>query len=198
MHDPARRNMCHRECHRRALKRVCGGAVAAHLASISVSCVNIRTQGQPDDFSHSLLVNPSDTIGAVKTKFLSVIGCQSWSHLLDFYFAGQRLPDHLSLAECGVAPNDTIDMTFDIGRQQLFVQRLFHKQGNPKKYTVMAQPSEKVSFFLIKLWLCSGVLPQSSMLICCGKSISDVGEPWTLADYYVRNESTLHLVCRKH
>ena len=117
MYTPGRCNMHRLELHT-ILKRICGLRVAAHLFDIGSPCVQIRTLGRSNDFSHSLLVNLSDSVGKVKAKFESIIGCRSW---LTFYFAGRQLPEHLSLAECGIKPHDTIDMAFDDSGMEIFV-----------------------------------------------------------------------------
>jgi ubiquitin C len=186
MYDPGRCNMCHRECHHRTLKRICGGVVAAHLVSITVPCVNIRTQGQPDDFIHSLLANPSDTIGAVKAKFLSVIGCQSQSHLLDFHFAGRELgDDHVSLAFYGIMPNDTIDMTFGM--------KIFVRAITGQNLVICAEPSDSINCIKMKIWFKTGFPPQEIRLVFAGRLLED-GR--TLADYNIGEKSTLMLLRR--
>jgi hypothetical protein len=186
MLDPVRRNMCHRECHHRTLKRICGGAVAAHMVGTTVPCVNIRTQGQPDGFIHSLLANPSDTVGAVKAKFLSVISCQSQSHLLDFHFAGRELGhDHASLSFFGVKPNDTIDMTFGM---KIFVRSL----AGPV-LVICAEPSDSINCIKMKIWFKTGIPPQECRLIFSGTSLED-GR--TLSDYNIGQNCTLMLLRR--
>ncbi len=188
MYDPGRRNTCHRELHR-TLKRICGGAVAANLVVIGTPpCVHIRTQGRPGDFTHSILANPSDTVSAVKAKFLSIVGCQSRLHVLHFHVAGQELPDYSSLAECGVMPNDTIDITFDVGTMQICM-----KTFTVTLCTVTAESSDSIGYLKIKVWLCTGLFPHDTRLVFAGLNMED---DRTLGDCNIRDGSTVYVLQR--
>jgi hypothetical protein len=128
------------------MKRICGPHVAAHIFDIGSPCVQIRTLGRSNDFSHSLLVNLSDAVATVKAKFESIIGCRSWTA---FYFAGRQLPEHLSLVQCGIKPHDTIDMTFDDFGMQIFVKTL-----TGRTLTICADSSAySIACFKTKIWL---------------------------------------------
>ncbi len=131
MYDPDRRNMLCRGIHP-ILKRICGSPVAARLLDIHTTNlgVYIRIRGwqnilwPTNSHRYSLLVTLSDSVGALKKKFLSLLTYleqsnpdESWDYVTDprwfegssIYFADRQLPDHLSLAECSIMPHDTID-----------------------------------------------------------------------------------------
>jgi hypothetical protein len=125
MYDPDRRNMPRRGIHP-ILKRICGSPVAARLLDIHTTNlgVYIRMRGwPPNSHRYSLLVTLSDSVGAVKRKFLSLLTYlsesnpdESWDYVTDprwfegsIIFADRQLPDHLSLAECSIMPHDTIE-----------------------------------------------------------------------------------------
>lgn len=191
MLDPIQR-ITYRHAFYRTVRRVNSEAVAARL--VGMPCVNLRLSGQSGDFLHSLTADPCDTVSAVKAKVLSALGWKPvipGSDVLRFDFAGTLLQDDMSLAECGIIPNDTIDMAFtDDGPVEIRVQNMtgYHTKSGPYFVTVRMKSSDTIANLKIRLLFQLGFLPSRGVLILHGKLMSD-DDSLTLADYGITHNS---------
>ncbi len=190
MLDPIQRIMYHHAFYR-TVRRVNSEAVAARL--VGLPCVNLRLCGQPGDFFHSLTADPCDTVSTVKAKVLSALGWQPGSDVLRFEFAGTLLQDHMSLAECGIVPNDTIDMACNPGPLEIRVQSMMSAQG-PFWVTVWMESCDTIASLKIKIWFQTGFPPFSMRLIVHGKLIPD--DSLTLADYLISEKTVPRMIGR--
>ncbi len=164
MYDPGRRNTCQRELYR-TLKRISSEAVADQVVSIGKPCIHIKVIGKHFKYCMSILVKHSDTVSAVKTKFAAkmsghrILQLQHvhLDHGLCFLFAGKQLQNHLTLAECGVMPNDTIGMAMNPGGTPMHISNPLGRDDSDKEdiywSIVDVQASDTILNLKIKLWL---------------------------------------------
>lgn len=160
MRDPGRRNTCQRELYR-TLKRISGEAVAAQMVSIGKPCIHIKVIGKHFKYCMSILVKHSDTVSTVKTKFAAQMSGPQHGHLdhgLCFLFAGKQLQNHLSLAECGVMPNDTIGMEMNPGGTPMHISNPLMQDRSADMEDIYwsyvdVQASDTILNLKIKLWL---------------------------------------------
>ena len=101
--------------------------------------------------SQALIAGPSDIIGALKDNMMRIGSvCE-----LRFHFVGLELQNDGSLSQCGIAPNDTLDVTLAPSREmQIFVKTL---PGHT--FNIELSSSVSIDLLKIKIRLATGVPP---------------------------------------
>jgi ubiquitin C len=208
MRSPDRLGVHRHELHR-ALKRVSSTATAANVVDIITQCVYIKAPGQPSrldlknaphssnesmatlfqqHFTHALMARPSDTIGALKDKMMRIVGASGLSRDLRFHFAGVELQNERSLSQCGIALNDTLEMTLALsGEMPIFVKTL-----TGHIFTIDMNSSDSFNLLKIKMWVLTGIQP-SEICLTNGRNL-EYERP--LSDYDIQRESTIYLILR--
>ena len=135
------------------------------------------------------MARTSDTIGALKAKLNP-----GWSDDLCFHFAGLELQNERSLSQCGIAPNDTIEVTLVRSEGMRVFVKLFSTGVTFVTHTVELNSSDSVSLLKIKIWVLTGVPPWDSRLIFAGRRLE---LERTLASYNIQHECTIHMVLQQ-
>jgi hypothetical protein len=198
MRSPHRRG-AHRHGLHQALKRVSSTATASNLFDIITQCVYIKAPGQPfsavgtqlkPHFLHALMARPSYTISALKDKMMRIVGAAGLSRDLRFHFAGAELQNERSLSQCGIAPNDTLEVTLALsGEMQIFVKTL-----TGLTFTVEMNASDSLDLLRIKMWVLTGLPPSEMRLIFHGNMYMEYDR--SLSDNNIHNQSTVHMMER--
>ena len=207
MRSPDRLGVHRHELHR-ALKRVSSTGTAANVFDIIPQCVYIKAPGQPGldlqkaphssmasmvtlfqrHFTHALMARPSDTIGALKDKMMRIVGASELARDLRFHFAGVELQNERSLSQCGIALNDTLEVTLALsGEMPIFVKTL-----TGHTFTIDMNSSDTLELLKIKMWVLTGLRP-SEMALTNGRNLEDERP---LSDYDIQRESTIYLILR--
>jgi ubiquitin C len=179
------------------LRRINSGAVSVRLLEIGMTCVSITTAPSSGRVVSSLKATLSDTIGAVKANFLKTLTnnptfINEWSSLIRFHFDGKHLLDHCSLAECGIKPNDTINMTMvEAGRE---APRIFVRTPSGEVIVAEVQPADIVDKVKFIMWSKQGCPLSLIRLVFAGQELLDGRR---LSDYNVPVNGTIHSVLRR-
>ena len=185
MRSPDRLGVHRDELHR-ALKRVSSTGTVANVFDIIPQCIYIMPEQYR--FSHALMARPSDTIGALKDKMMRIVGASELARDLRFHFAGVELQNERSLSQCGIALNDTLEVTLALsGEMPIFV-----KTVTSHTFTIDMNSSDSFNLLKIKMWVLTG-LQLSEMVLTNGRNL-EYERP--LSDYDIQRECTIFLIPR--
>lgn len=140
--------------------------------------------------SHSLRVNPQDTVGSLKAKIHTVLGVAPARQRLVLLSGDQKKTlsnDSLSLGSCGLQSGSQISLLLT---EPTTIQ-VFLKNQDGKSNTYEIKPDETVTAFKQKVQAREGVQASQQRLLHESREMMDGGR---LSDYNVKAHSTIVLM----
>ena len=139
--------------------------------------------------THTLKVNPCADIMDVKVQLEEIAGIPADSQ--HFIYYGKQLEDGDLLSQYNIGKDSTLHVLI---RPRAGMQ-IFVKTVTGETFTLEVKRSDRIEKVKAKIQDKVGVKPEQQHLTFAEQQLKD---GWTLAEYHIPNESTLHLVVLLH
>ena len=138
----------------------------------------------------TLDVEPSDTIETVKKKIEVIEGLKPEQQKL--IFASQFLEDNKTLSEYKIKDQSTLHLVIRLRGIKKFI-RIFFKTLTGETITLDVEPSDTIEKVKKKIQEKEGIKPEEQRFLFAG---IELGDNYTIADYKIKENSTIHLILR--